>query len=77
MKLSPLYLQWQEEALQEGEQRTMRLMVESMLETKFGSLDEALRQIVEPLSQLPARDCTQSIWQSSREALLERFRETT
>ncbi|NET62338.1 MAG: hypothetical protein F6K47_41415 [Symploca sp. SIO2E6] len=71
MKLSPLYLQWREEALREG----MRLMVESMLEVKFGVIDEALSQIVEPLSQLPAKESTQLIWELSREGLLAQFSE--
>ncbi|NER52534.1 MAG: hypothetical protein F6J92_39030 [Symploca sp. SIO1A3] len=77
MKLSPLYLQWREETLREGEQQGvqqgMRLMVESMLEVKFGAIDEELSQIVEPLSQLPAKESTQLIWQLSREELLAHF----
>ncbi|NER52533.1 MAG: hypothetical protein F6J92_39025 [Symploca sp. SIO1A3] len=75
MKLSPLYLQWREEALREGEQQGMCLMLESMLEVKFGVIDEALSQIVEPLSQLPAKESTQLIWQLSREELLAQFSE--
>ncbi|NET61455.1 MAG: hypothetical protein F6K47_36630 [Symploca sp. SIO2E6] len=74
MKLSPLYLQWREEALREGEQKGMHLMVESMLEVKFGAIDEELSQIVEPLSLLPAKESTQLIWQLSREELLAQFR---
>ncbi|NET58757.1 MAG: hypothetical protein F6K47_22180 [Symploca sp. SIO2E6] len=83
MKLSPLYVQWREETLREGEQQGvqqgmqqgMRLMVESMLEVKFGAIDEALSQIVEPLSLLPAKESTQLIWQLSREELLAEFSE--
>ena len=81
MKLSPLYVQWREEALREGQQQGMqqgvqqgmRLMVESMLEVKFGAIDEALSQIIQPLSQLPAKESTQLIWQLSREELLAQF----
>ncbi|NET62337.1 MAG: hypothetical protein F6K47_41410, partial [Symploca sp. SIO2E6] len=85
MKLSPLYLQWREETLREGQQQGvqqgiqqgmqqgMRLMVESMLEVKFGVIDEELSQIVEPLSQLPAKESTQLILQLSREELLAQF----
>ena len=85
MKLSPLYVQWREEALREGQQQVMkqaiqqgmqqgmRLMLESMLEVKFGVIDEALSQIVEPLSQLPAKESTQLILQLSREELLAHF----
>ncbi|NET55994.1 MAG: hypothetical protein F6K47_07430 [Symploca sp. SIO2E6] len=87
MKLSPLYLQWREEALREGEQQgiqqgiqqgmqqAMRLMIESMLEVKFGEIDGELSQIVEPLSQLPTKESTQLIWQLSREGLLAQFGE--
>ncbi|NER99340.1 MAG: hypothetical protein F6J86_36900 [Symploca sp. SIO1B1] len=93
MKLSPLYLQWREEALREGQQKGikqgikqvmkqaiqqgmqqgMRLMLESMLEVRFGVIDEALSQIVEPLSQLPAKESTQLILQLSCEELLAQF----
>ena len=78
MKLSPLYVQWREEALREGEQRGIqqekRLMIESMLEVKFGAMDRELSQMVEILSQLPAKEATQLIMQSSREELLAWFR---
>ena len=50
-------------------------MIESMLEVKFGSRDRELSQIVEPLSQLPAKEATQLILQLSREELLTRFEE--
>ncbi|MCL1466986.1 hypothetical protein [Argonema galeatum] len=79
MKLSPLYIQWEQEALKRGEeqgvQQGMRLMVESMLEVKFGEIDEELAQIVESLSQLPAKEVTQLIMQCNREQLFARFRE--
>jgi hypothetical protein len=82
MKLSPLYVQWREEALREGEQQGIqqgiqqekRLMIESMLEVKFGAIDEELSQMVEALIQLPAKEATQLIMQSSREELLAWFR---
>ena len=48
-------------------------MIESMLEVKFGVMDAALTTLVEPLSQLPAKEATQAIWQLSREELLARF----
>ena len=60
MELSPLYLQRLEDAtqrgiqqgIQQGIQRNQRLMVESMLQVKFGDIDEELAQIIEPLIQL-------------------------
>ena len=52
MELSPLYLQRLEDATQRGIQRTKRLMVESMLQVRFGEIDEELSQLIEPLIQL-------------------------
>ncbi len=79
MKLSPLYIQWEQEALKRGEEQgrlqEKRLMVESMLEVKFGEIDRELAQIVESLSQLPAKEITQLIMQCERQELLARFRE--
>ncbi|WP_242072406.1 hypothetical protein [Microcoleus sp. FACHB-68] len=40
MELSPLYVQWKEDALQQGEQRGMQLMLESLLQVKFEKIDE-------------------------------------
>lgn len=73
MELSPLYLQWEEDALQQGEQRGMRLMIKSMLQVKFGEIDEQLSQVIAPLMQLSALERTQMIMQSSREELVARF----
>ena len=84
MKLSPLYVQWEKAAtqqgiqqgIQQGEQRKMRSMVESLLEVQFGSVDAALSALVEPLSQLPEKEATQAILRLSREELLSRFEAT-
>ena len=83
MKLSPLYVQWEEAALkkgkelgiQQGIQQEKRLMVESMLEVKFGEIDEELAQIVEPLSELATKEVTQLIMQCDRSQLLARFKQ--
>ena len=82
MKLSPLYIQWEQEALKKGEeqgiqqgiQQEKRLMIESMLEVKFGVVDEKLSPIVEALIQLSTKEVTQLIMQSDREELLGRFK---
>ncbi len=77
MKLSPLYVQWEQEAtqrgMQQGVQQERRAMVESMLEVRFGTLDETLAALVEPLSQLSAKEAAQAVLQLSREELLARF----
>jgi len=83
MKLSPLYVQWEEAALKKGEelgiqqgiQQQKRMMVESMLEVKFGEIDRELSQIVERLSELPNKEVTQLIMQCDRSQLLARFQE--
>ncbi|HLO49891.1 MAG TPA: hypothetical protein VK211_15850, partial [Kamptonema sp.] len=77
MELSPLYLQRLEDAtqqgIQQGIQRTKRLMVESMLQIKFGEVDAELAQIIEPLIQLETLECTQLVMQLERGELLAHF----
>jgi len=91
MNLSPAYLRWREETLQEGLQTGLqtgrqeglqeglqegqRLMVESMLAARFGAVDEELSQIITPLMQLDARERALLILQLSRSELVARFRE--
>ncbi len=53
-------------------QRTKRLMVESLLQVKFGEIDEELTQIIEPLILLEALEITRII-QLDRTELLARF----
>ncbi len=80
MELSPLYLQRLEDATQRGIQQGMqqgmqreRLIVESMLQVKFGEIDEELAQIIEPLILLETLDRTRMIMQLDRSELLARF----
>lgn len=85
MELSPLYLQRLEDATQRGMQqgiqqgmqqamqRAQRLIVESMLQVKFGEIDEELTQIIEPLIELEPLDRTRLIRQLDRSELLAHF----
>lgn len=85
MELSPLYLQRLEDAtqrgiqqgleqgVQQGNQQGQRLMVESMLQVKFGEVDAELAQIIDGLIELPALERTQLIMQLSRDEILARF----
>jgi hypothetical protein len=86
MELSPLLLQWREEALQEGEERGLqqglqrgarmerRTIIENFLRVRFGDLDEELSGIVQPLLELsPEEFTTVLLLQLSREELLARF----
>ncbi|WP_321161662.1 MULTISPECIES: hypothetical protein [Microcoleaceae] len=86
MELSPLYLQRLEDATQRGIEQGMqqgieqgieqakRLIVESVLQVRFGEIDEELAQIIEPLIQLETLDdCTRLTMQLDRSQLLARF----
>jgi hypothetical protein len=73
MELSPLVLQWREEARQEGRQEGERVVIENLLRVRFGELDEELAAIIEPVLELPPEEFTQMLLQLSREELLARF----
>ncbi len=73
MRLSPLYTQRLEEAEQRGEIEGQRKVVENLLTIRFGSLDEQLSAIIEPLLSLPAEEFTPLLLQLSRDELIERF----
>ncbi|MEA5598733.1 hypothetical protein [Rivularia sp. UHCC 0363] len=81
MALSPLYLQQLEEAKQEGVQegvqrgvqQGVRTVIENLLQVRFGSSDEELSTIVEPISRLSPQEFTPLLLQLSREELLNRF----
>ncbi len=73
MELSPIYLERIQAATQQGILQDRQLMVESMLQVKFGAVDEELSGIVDRLLQLPPLDLTRFIIESSREELLSRF----
>ncbi|MFB2922239.1 hypothetical protein [Aerosakkonema funiforme] len=69
MKLSPAYLKWREDVVQEGR----REMVENLLKVRFGSLDEVLAGVIPSMLQLPPEELTRLLLTLSREELLERF----
>jgi hypothetical protein len=78
MELSPLVLQWREEALQEGMRAERRAMMENLLRVRFGSLDDQLSAIIEPMLELPSEEFTRLLLQLSnlsREEVLARFSE--
>ena len=69
MELSPLYLERLDAALLEGQ----RIVVENLLRTRFGVIDEELQSIVTPLLKLPPEEFTLLLLQLSRDELLARF----
>jgi hypothetical protein len=77
MNLSPAYLQQREEWKQEGTLEERHSLIASLLEGRFGTLDEELSGLVEQIAQLPISERTQlllSLSNLSREQLLERLR---
>lgn len=84
MNLSPAYVQWREETLQQGRQQGLqqgalqgqRLLLESLFIVRFGSLDEPLLAVIQALLELPPEEYAPLILQlsdMSREELLQRF----
>ncbi|BAZ06815.1 hypothetical protein [Calothrix sp. NIES-3974] len=73
MRLSPLYIQRLAEAEEQGKIEGEKEVVKSLLKTRFGSLDEELSKIIEPILSLPPEEFTPLLLQLSREELLERF----
>ncbi|MFB2969910.1 hypothetical protein ACE1CD_13120 [Aerosakkonema sp. BLCC-F183] len=69
MNLSPAYLKWREDTLQEGR----REMVENLLQIRFSSVDEVLAGAIPSMLQLPSQELTRLLLTLSREELLERF----
>jgi hypothetical protein len=78
MELSPLYLERLENARQQGFQKGLvlgqRLMVEGMLQAKFGEVDAELSAIIEPLLLIQPLEMSRLIVELSREELLARVR---
>ncbi|MFM7406636.1 MAG: hypothetical protein ACKO3K_08240 [Cuspidothrix sp.] len=88
MNLSPAYLQqreeWKQEAKEEGKQEGKLegqveerfLLITSLLEGRFGSLDSELSGLVEKIANIPISERTQlllSLGNLSREELLQRL----
>ncbi|MGB3208388.1 MAG: hypothetical protein WBB28_25670 [Crinalium sp.] len=78
MRLSAVYEQRLAEATQQGIQQGVReerrAMIENFLKARFGSLDEQLAAIIQPLLELSPEEFTSLLLQLSREELLDRFR---
>ena len=81
MQLSPIYEQRLAEAEQKGIQQGVqqgieterRTIVENLLQVRFGTLDNSLQAIIEPILALPPEEFTPLLVQLSREDLLRRF----
>ncbi len=73
MQLSPIYEQRLAEAKQEGVQTERRTTIKNLLRVRFGTLDNDLQTIVEPLLALPPEEFTSLLLELSRNDLLTRF----
>ncbi len=71
MGLSPIYLQRLADARQEGQ----RTVIENLLQARFGTLDDELTAIIQPLLGLTPEEFSPLLIQLSREELLSRFRQ--
>ncbi len=82
MNLSPIYLErlaeakqkGRNEGLQEGVKNERRTVIENLLRARFGSLDDDLNSIIQPLSSLTSEESAPLLLQLSREELISRFR---
>jgi hypothetical protein len=76
MNLSPAYLQQIEDWKQEGKQEGQLLLITSLLEGRFGSLDAELSGVVAKIAKFPISERAQlllSLGNLSREELLQRL----
>jgi hypothetical protein len=73
MKLSPIYEQRLAEVREEGIQTATQVERQNFLRAKFGTLDEELVAIMEPLLALPSEEFALLLLNSSRDDLLARF----
>lgn len=62
---------------QEGQHEKAKNLIQSILKSRFGVLDEELSSIVEPLTQMPDDEIASLLLTSSREELVTRFGQST
>jgi hypothetical protein len=69
MNLSQAYVIYEKETLQKGLLEGQRLLVEDLLKSRFGVLDNALSQVIDPLLQLPPEKMSPLLLQGNRDEL--------
>jgi len=62
-----------EQGIERGKQGERRVTIESLLRIRFGSIDEEISRIIEPLTALSPEEFTPLLLQSSLQDLLARF----
>jgi hypothetical protein len=60
-----------------GRQEGQKVLLQSLLKSRFGVLDEELASIIEPLAHMPEDEIANLALTSSREELLARFGQDT
>jgi hypothetical protein len=87
MNLSQAYLKWETETLQQGRQEGLqngrqqgllegqRVLVENLLKSRFGVLDETLTQVIDPLLRLPPDKMSPLLLQGNRDELLAKLKQ--
>ncbi|NEO57488.1 MAG: hypothetical protein F6K54_33095 [Okeania sp. SIO3B5] len=73
-QLETAYLSGIEQGRQLGKTQAVRMeIIESVLKFRFNSLDDELREIIQPMSSLSSEEFTPLLLKLSREELLARF----
>ncbi len=62
---------------EEGQHEKAKNLIQSLLKSRFGVLDEELSLIIEPLTQVPDDEVASLLLTSSREELVTRFGQST
>ena len=65
--------QGKEEGREEGEKQATVRLIENLFRVRFGEIDEALTEIIEPIMKLSSEEFTPLLLQLSREDLIDRF----
>jgi hypothetical protein len=73
MNLSEIVEERQQKFFKQGMQRGQKIIVENLLQLRFGAIDEALSQIIERLLKLPPNESSRLILQSSQKELLAKL----
>lgn len=66
-----------QEGIQQGQHEKAKNLIQSLLKSRFGVLDEQLSSIIEPLTQMPDDEVASLLLTSSREDLVRRFGQST
>jgi hypothetical protein len=69
MVLSQIYIEWENQAIQQERRST----IESLMQLRFGSIDESLENIIPNLMALSNAEYTSLLLQLSKEALIQHF----